>query len=104
MTKTIISFAEIAIRNKILADYNSGLIKPSCLNINPKIKSIILPAIQIPSKQINSGDTSMSSNVISDLEEIVTALLIGVGVYFVVNEIDEYFENQNKLKNKYLNK
>lgn len=104
MTKTIISFAEIAIRNKILADYNSGLIKPSCLNIKPKIKSIILPAIQIPSIQLNPGDTSMSSNVISDLEEIVIALLIGVGVYFVVNEIDEYFENQNKLKNKYLNK
>ena len=103
MTKTIISFADIAIRNKILADYNSGLIKPSCLNIKPKIKSIILPAIQIPAEHVNLGGASMSSNDNSDLEEIVIALLIGVGVYFVVNEIDEYFENQNKLKNKYLN-
>lgn len=103
MTKAIISFAEIASRNKIFADYKSGLVKPSCLNVKPKIKSIILPALHIP-EQLNLGGPSLSSNVISDFEEIVIALLIGVGVYIVVNEIDEYFENQNKLKNQYLNK
>ena len=103
MTKAIISFAEIASRNKILADYKLSLVKPSCHNVKPKIKSIILPALHIP-EQLNLGGPSLSSKVISDFEEIVIALLIGVGVYIVVNEIDEYFENQNKLKNQYLNK
>ena len=98
MTKAIISFAEIASRNKILADYKSGSIKSSSLSFKPNFKPIILSSLQIPGQQITLVEDSMVRKLFDDLEEIALALFIGVGVYIIINEIDDYFENQNKLK------
>ena len=93
MTRTIISFAEIAVRNKILADYNSGLLGSPSLSVKPKIITSSNQSIEMPLKQIAGGPSSFSGIVSPDLEELLLVLVIGVGVAIIVNEIDEYLEN-----------
>ena len=84
----------IAIRNKVSADFNAGLlIKPS-LSVKPKIITSSNQPLQIPLKQFTGGPSSVKRIISSDLEELLLVIVIGVGVAFIANEIDEYLENQ----------
>lgn len=93
MKKSIISFAEIANRNKVLANFNAGLLGSPSLSVKPKIITSSNQSIEIPLKHIAGGPSSLSGIVSSDLEELLLVLLIGVGVAIIVNEIDGYLEN-----------
>ena len=94
MTHTIISFAEIASRNKALADISSGILRlPSLIN-KPKIITSSIKPIQIPVKKFSVGPSLSSGKIWTGLEELLLVFAIGIGVGIIANEIDEYLENK----------
>ena len=94
MTHTIISFAEIASRNKTLADISSGILRLPRLITKPKIITSSIQPIQIPVKKFNVGPSPSSGKIWTGLEELLLVIVIGFGVGIIANEIDEYLENQ----------
>lgn len=94
MTHKIISFAEIASRNKALADISSGILRlPSLIN-KPKIITSSIKPIQIPVKKFSVGPSPSSGKIWTGLEELLLVFAIGIGVGIIANEIDEYLENK----------
>lgn len=94
MTHTIISFAEIASRNKALADISSSILRLPSLITKPKIITSSIQPIQIPVKKFNVGPSPSSGKIWTGLEDLLLVFAIGIGVGIVANEIDEYLENQ----------
>lgn len=94
MTHTIISFAEIASRNKALADISSGILRLPGLITKPKIITSRIQPIQIPVKKFSVSPSPSSGKIWTGLEELLLVFVIGIGVGIVVNEIDEYLDNQ----------
>ena len=94
MTHTIISFAEIASRNKALADISSGILRLPRLITKPKIITSSIQPIQIPVKKFSVGPSPSTGKISTGLEELLLVFAIGIGVGIIANEIDEYLENQ----------
>jgi hypothetical protein len=94
MTHNIISFAEIASRNKALADISSGILKLPSLITKPKIITSSIQPIQIPVKKFSVGPSPSSGKIWTGLEDLLLVFAIGIGVGIVANEIEEYLENQ----------
>jgi hypothetical protein len=94
MTHNIISFAEIASRNKALADISSGILRLPSLITKPKIITSSIQPIQIPVKKFSVGPSPSSGKIWTGLEDLLLVFAIGIGVGIVANEINEYLENQ----------
>ena len=94
MTHNIISFAEIASRNKALADISSSIQRLPSLITKPKIITSSIQHIQIPVKKFSVRPSPSSGKIWTGLEELLLVFAIGIGVGIVANEIDEYLENQ----------
>ena len=94
MTHKIISFAEIASRNKALADISSGILRLPSHITKPKIITSSIQPIQIPVKKFSVGPSPSSGKIWTGLEELLLVFEIGIGVGIIANEIDEYLENQ----------